>query len=94
MVAYELKLEGDDKATIEISSLNLDQIRKLCKNVGLQNINKCSKFQCHKALWVLAKYQQGRERDSIAYSTVSNKMTNNIIHLTNIIFSHEFLIHS
>jgi hypothetical protein len=90
MVAYEFKLEGDDEATIEISSLNLDQIRKLCKNVGLQYINKCSKFQCRKALWVLAKYQQGRERDSIAYSTVSDKMTNNIIRLTNIIFSHEF----
>jgi hypothetical protein len=93
-VAYEFKLEGNDEATtIEISSLNRDQIRKLCKNVGLQYINKCSsKFQCCKALWVLAKYQHGRGRDSIAYSTVSDKMTNNIIRLTNIIvlFSHEF----
>jgi hypothetical protein len=43
MVAYEFKLEGDGEATIEINSLNLDQIRKLCKNVGLQYINKCDK---------------------------------------------------
>jgi hypothetical protein len=90
MVAFEVKLEeGGDSATFELNNLTLDHLRKLCKNVGVKYVNKCTKFQCRKALWVLAEYQQGRE--SGALTTTSDKTTNNIIRITNIIFSHEFL---
>ena len=61
MVAYEVESDGDDAA--DLTQLTLDQLRKLCKNVGVRYVNNCSKFQCRKALWVLAQYQEQRERD-------------------------------
>ena len=51
MVAFEVKLVGEEgDATFDLQKLNLDQIRKLCRNVGVQYVNKCNKFQCRKAL--------------------------------------------
>ena len=89
MVAYEVGLNGEE-GVIDLTKLTLDQLRKFSKNVGVQYVNNCSKFQCRKALWVLAKYQEQRERSGASIA-VSDKTTNNIIRLTNIIFSHEFL---
>ena len=90
MVAFEVVLNEDEEGAIDLTSLTLDQLRKFCKNVGVQYVNNCSKFQCRKALWVLAQYQEQRERTG-ATIAVSDKTTNNIIRLTNMIFSHEFL---
>ena len=59
MVAYAMLLE--DESAIDLNSLTLDQIRKLCKNVGVQYVNKCTKFQCRKALWILSRYQLDHE---------------------------------
>jgi hypothetical protein len=41
-------------------------------------------------LWVLAKYQENRNNDGREMATAPEKMTNNIIRLTNIIFSNKF----
>jgi hypothetical protein len=51
-VAYEVSLCQDNNATIELDKLTLDQLRKLCKNVGVQYVNNCTKFACRKALWI------------------------------------------
>jgi hypothetical protein len=82
---------GGDSTTFDLNTLTLNHLQKLCKNAGVRYVNKCTKFQCRKALWVLAKYQQQRESGDLTYSTVSEKHTNNIICITNIIFSHKFL---
>jgi hypothetical protein len=96
MVAHTVDLEegegegeGDD-SPFELNVLTIDQMRKLCRNVGVSYVNKCNKFQCRKALWVLAKYQENRNNDGREMATAPEKMTNNIIRLTNIIFSNEF----
>jgi hypothetical protein len=92
MVAYGMELEDadGDGPPFELNGLTIDQIRKLCRNVGVSYVNKCTKFQCRKALWVLAKFQEQRNHDGGVVVTASEKMTNNLIRLTNIIFSHEF----
>jgi hypothetical protein len=90
MVAYAVMLQHDDESTFDLNSLTLDQIRKLCKNVGVQYVNKCTKFQCRKALWILSRYQLDRENDSRSLVSASEKTTNNIVRITNILFSHEF----
>jgi hypothetical protein len=77
MVAYAMLLE--DESVFDLNSLTLDQIQKLCKNVGVQYVNKCTKFQYHKALWILSRYQLDRENDSRSLVTSSEKMTNNIV---------------
>ena len=87
MMAYAM--DGDDNETEDLTKLTLDQLRKLCKNIGKRYVNNCTKFQCRKALCVLANYQEHRERDGTG--TISDKTTGNIIRITNIIFSHEFL---
>ena len=80
MVAYLVSLNDfDDNDTIELDKLTLDQLRRLCKNVGVQYVNKCSKFQCRKALWVLANHQEQREKDGVPMLTVSDRTSNNII---------------
>lgn len=91
MVAFEITVAACN-GTYDLTTLTLDQLRKFSKNVGCQYVNKCTKFQCRKALWVLAQYQNKREKDGLDVSTpTSNKSTCNVIRLTNIIFSHEFL---
>ena len=92
MVAHTVDLEegeGDD-SPFELNVLTIDQMRKLCRNVGVSYVNKCNKFQCRKALWVLARYQENRNNDGRVIATANEKMSNNIIRLTNIIFSNEF----
>jgi hypothetical protein len=92
MVAHTVDLEegeGND-SLFELNVLTIDQMRKLCRNVGVSYVNKCNKFQCRKALWVLARYQENRNNDGHVIATASDKMSNNIIRLTNIIFSNEF----
>ena len=97
MVAYKATWSNDDNpddiqpVEFDLEKLNLDQLRMLCKNVGIQYVNKCTRFQCRKALWILANHQEQRERLGEPISTVSERASNNIIRLTNVIFSHHFL---
>jgi hypothetical protein len=91
-VAYKVAFDdNDENQTFDLDKLTLDQLRRLCKNIGVQYVNKCSKFQCRKAIWVLANHQQQREKDGAPVTTVADRTTNNIIRITNVIFSHNFL---
>jgi hypothetical protein len=89
-VAYEVSLCQDNNATIELDKLTLDQLRKLCKNVGVQYVNNCTKFACRKALWILSNHQEQREKDGIRLSTVSERASSNMVRLVNVVFSHNF----
>ena len=89
MVAYEAFFE--DSPSIPLDKLTLDQLRTLCKNVGCHYVNKCNKFHCRKALWILAHHHQQRERDGVPMSSNTDRNSNNIIRITNVIFSHAFI---
>ena len=87
VVAYAVELEDGQ---VDLTTLNLDQLRKFCKKVGIQYVNNCTKFQCRKALSILARFLEGREKDGEFLSLVDRTDTN-IIRLSNIIFGHEFI---
>jgi hypothetical protein len=86
MVAFAVEVDGD---TVDLTSLHLDQLRIFCKKVGVRYVNNCTKFQCRKALNIMAKYVERREKEDGVQ--VADRTDSNIIRLTNIIFSHEFV---
>jgi len=96
MVAYRAKMAEDNNSAKDDNSANLldkltlDQLRRLCRNVGVPYVNKCSKFQCRKALWILANHQEQREKDGARVTTSSERTSSNIVRLCNVIFGHNF----
>jgi hypothetical protein len=55
-------------------------------------VNNCNKFQCRKALWVITNFQEQRARDhAVAVAAVFETLTSNMVRISNIVFSHEFL---
>jgi hypothetical protein len=89
MVAYEVYLE--DFPSVQLDKLTLDQLRLLCHNFGCHYVHKCTRFHCRKALWILANHHQQREKDRAPMSTNTDQTSNNIIRITNVIFSHSFI---
>lgn len=77
MVAYQVPIKDDNNnktnesdvtpknSYFPLSSLTLDQLRRFCREVGVPYVNKCNKFQCRKALWVLANHHKQREIDGL-----------------------------
>ena len=62
MVTHEFSLQEEDEgATFILNDLTLDQMHKLCRKLGVQYVNKCTQFQCCKALYILAKYQEHKK---------------------------------
>jgi hypothetical protein len=95
MVAYEVAFGSDgredDSATcIQLDKLTADQLRRLCKNVGVQYVNSCTKFACRKALWVNANLLETKEKDGARISTAIERATSNTVRLVNVIFSSSF----
>ena len=81
------QIENDGKSFL-LDELTLDQLRKLCKQVGIRYVNSSNKVQCRKALAMLVNYV----KDKDATTTLSlDKSTENIVRITNIIFGHDFV---
>jgi hypothetical protein len=94
MVAYSVKIRNEDGVSdtqYELTKFTLEQLRRLARNLGVSYVNKCNKFQCRKALWILANHQEALERDGERLSTATERSSSNTIRLCNILFSGEFL---
>jgi hypothetical protein len=90
-VAYTVSLDDNNGGpTMELDKLTSDQLRMLCKNVGVNYVNTKSKFACRKALAILANHQTERESMGVPLSTVAERASSNIVRLVNIIFSSNF----
>jgi hypothetical protein len=90
-VAFEVALDDNDGGpTMELDKLTADQLRTLCKNVGVTYVNTKSKFACRKALAILANHISDRERMGVPVSTATERASNNIVRLVNILFSANF----
>jgi hypothetical protein len=91
MVAFRARdPDSPEGEFFELDKLTLDHLRLICRTVGVPYVNKCIKFQCRKALSILARHQDQREKDGAILSTVSERTSVNIIRLCNVIFSHHF----
>ena len=51
-VAQSIELEGEN---IDLRTLDVDQLQKLCRNVGATWTTSSTKFQCRKAIACLAR---------------------------------------
>ena len=90
-VAFKVALDdNDDGPTMELDNLTADQLRKLCKNVGVSYVNAKSKFACRKALAILANHRTEQERIGVPVSTATERASNNVVRLVNILFSANF----
>jgi hypothetical protein len=65
MVAYEVTTTEVTTTSpvsggsgFQLDTLTLDQLRLLCRNIGVKYTNKCNKFQCRKEIAVLAKHHE------------------------------------
>ena len=73
-----------------LEKLTLDHFCKLCKNCGINYVNNHSKFQCRKALQILASFQKQRKRHGLILLTATERSGRNIVQLVNDIFSNYF----
>jgi hypothetical protein len=90
MVAHEvITSEGEDGAII-LDTLTLDQIRLLCRNIGVKHYQGYSKFKCKRAIYELIIFMEKKERCELEVDTIKDVMSSNIIRLTNVIFSSEY----
>jgi hypothetical protein len=91
MVAYRARKPDSPSASFyELDKLTLDNLRRICRNVGVLYVNKCVKFQCRKALWIIAASQEKKEKEGAIVSTATERASCNIIRLCNVLFSHHF----
>ena len=87
MVAYSVKIRNEDGVSdtkYELTKFTLDQLRLLARNLGVSYVNKCNKFQCRKALWILANHQEALERDGERLSTATERSSSNLGNTTKI----------
>jgi hypothetical protein len=93
MMAYQVTVmnEHDIFEVFELDMLNLDQLRRFSRNVGVPYVNKCTKFQCRKGLWILANHQEQLEKYGGHVTTAEERVSSNVIRLCNVIFGHDFL---
>ena len=89
MVAYEVVVvEGDNtEKKIVLDELTLDQLRMLCRKIGVRYVNNCTKFQCRKALWRLANVPEPDPAAVVVVAAFSDTMTSNIVRIANILLS-------
>jgi hypothetical protein len=90
MVAYAAHTSDGTEINLE-RELNLDQLRALCRKVGCNYVNSKSKFACRKALYIMHSFNERMQRDGTVALTADERMTNNIVRITNVIFSNDFL---
>lgn len=89
MVAYAVT--GVDGTEFNLDKdLSLDQLRVFCRKAGCHYINSKNKFQCRRALHIAAEFNKKMHREGAAVTTATERMTNNIVRITNIVFSHDF----
>jgi hypothetical protein len=93
MVAYQATVmnEHDICEVFELDKLNLEQLRRFSRNVGVPYVNKCTKFQCRKGLWILGNHQEQLEKYGGHDTTAEERVSSNVIRLCNVIFGHDFL---
>ena len=76
---------------VDLNSLVVDHLRRLCKNLGVTHMGSLSKFEIRKAI---ARYFQGlntMEQSGVTPTTVASRRTSTILRLVNVIFSERFI---
>lgn len=94
LCAQSVKLK-DDKGN-EVSfcipkDLNLDQLRKLCANVGVTNAGSSSKYKCRQAIASLIRYEQQLQGKGLAPGSHGARTSNSLCRVINVVFGPDFV---
>jgi hypothetical protein len=77
--------------SFDVDSLSLDQIRQLCKNVGVTNCGSMNKFQCRKAIAMYFHYRDNLEKKGLSATSYAARITSTICRAVNVVFSDQFI---
>jgi hypothetical protein len=76
---------------VELNTLVLDHLRRLCKNLGIRHVGSLSKFEIRKSIATYFDGMDNMEKNGISPTTVASRRTNTILRLVNIIFGEHFI---
>jgi hypothetical protein len=93
-LVLEIDTNGDDSATTtiyQLGTLSIDNLRKLCKNIGVVNCGSHNKYNCRKAIATYFKYQDKLVATGMTPSSHSSRVTSTVCRAVNVVFSTEFV---
>jgi hypothetical protein len=61
LIAQAVRLGGDGTALFELNQLTIDQIRRLCRNLGILSCGSQNKFDCLKTIALYFSYKNNLE---------------------------------
>jgi hypothetical protein len=94
LVAQFVRLQSTDEkynGKFEINKLTIDQMRKLCRNLGITNCGSYNKFNCRKAIATYFRYQEVMAKNGLMPTTHHARLTSTICRAVNVVFSDEFI---
>jgi hypothetical protein len=77
--------------TYKLSSLTIDNLRKLCKNIGIVNCGSHNKYNCRKAIATYFRYQDMLLEKGMKPTSHSSRITSTVCRAINVVFSTEFV---
>jgi hypothetical protein len=93
LVAKSVRVTKEDGSedVIDLSSLIVDHLRILCKNVGISNFGSKNKFECRKAIADFLEYQNKLDSRGLHPTSNAARITSTICRAVNVVFSDEFI---
>ena len=89
-VMVKKNAEDEEEEEYDIDELNLDQIRELCKRMGVANCGSSSKFDCRKAIATSLLFKEKGEKHGLTARTSWGRITSSVCRAINVVFSAEF----
>jgi hypothetical protein len=76
---------------VELNTLILDHLRRLCKNLGMRHVGSLSKFEIRKSIATYFNSMDNLEKSGVSPTTVASRRTSTILRLVNVIFGERFI---
>lgn len=89
-VVQKVKVNDNDEY-FDLTTLNQDQIRMLCRNIGVTNCGSSSKFVCRKTIASYLLYRESLQKVGLAPTSHSSRVTSTVCRAVNVVFSSQFL---
>jgi hypothetical protein len=83
--------DTDNDEYFDLTTLNQDQIRVLCRNIGVTNCGSSSKFVCRKTIAAYLQYRESLQKVGLAPTSHSSRVTSTVCRAVNVVFSSQFI---
>jgi hypothetical protein len=82
----------DDPPTVfNLGDITVDNLRKLCTNIGVSNAGSLSKFNCRKAIAIYFRFQESLLNIGIRPTLHALRITSSVCRAVNVVFSADFI---